>query len=328
MTLIPRTILLRSALLATVVLGGHAAILPAQESAFPTTPRFQAIIRLAQDGRSDSARAVIGGIITATDPADPSYAEALYTAATIASSGDEARLLFSRVAVEFPRSGWGDKALLRLAQLDYGAGDSQGTVDRVERLMTTYPQSTILADAALWGARAAIERQDMPRACSWLDRGLAQVGQNVELRNQIEFTRRRCTTTARNQVATPPAETPMRTPETRPVDRPEVKAPPTAQPQPARPAAIPATPPPPPPAPAPQATGPWRVQVAAVSDPAAITRMERAIRGMGLTTYRTPAPGGLTRVQAGPFATREAAQERVADLARAVGGQPFVTRVP
>lgn len=310
----------RTVLLAAFALAGPGTVLAAQESAFPTTPRFQEIIRLAQDGRSDSARAMIGGIITATDPADPSYAEALYTAATIASSGDEARLLFSRVAVEFPRSGWGDKALLRLAQLDYGAGDSQGTINRVERLMTSYPQSTVYADAALWGARAALERQDLPRACGWLDRGVERAGSNVELRNQLEFARRRCTPEARAQTAPPPAATPIRTPERRPVDSPR--------------AVFPLQPTPPPPAPAPveaapaQAAGPWRVQVAAVSDPAAIARMERAIREMGLTMYRTPGPGGLTRVQAGPFETREAAQARVEELAKALGGQPFVTRAP
>ncbi len=304
--------------------------LVAQDSAMPTTPRFQSILRLAQDGRSDSARAMIATVLKTTETTDPAYPEALYTAATIAASGDEARLLFSRISVEFARSGWGDKALLRLAQLDYGAGDSQGTVTRVDRLITTYPQSTVLSDAALWGARAALERGDAPRACTWLDLGLERVGENVELRNQIEFMRRQCTTAARAQAAaptpTPTPATPIRTPERRPVDQAPVVRPPVT------PAATPpVAPPTPQPAPAPTPTttaGPWRIQVAAVSDPVAIARLENAIKAAGLTSYRSNSPSGLTRVQAGPFATREAADAALPGLTKAVGGQPFVTRAP
>ena len=295
-----------------VVMAGPLSLSPlaAQAAAFPTSPEFQAVLRLAQDGRSDSARALMSTVLEQRDPTDPSYAEALYTAATIASSGDEARLLFSRVAVEYARSGWGDKALLRLAQLDYGAGDSEGTVNRISRLMTSYPQSPIFADAALWGARAAIERGDMPRACTWLDSGLDHVGDNVELKNQIEFTRRRCTDAARQTPAAAANPTPLRTPERRPVE---------TDPAPVRASA-------PPPSAPPAAADVWRVQVAAVSDPAAIARLERAIRDLGLSPYTSLSPSGLTRVQAGPFATREAAEAAVPRLRDAAGGAPFVTR--
>jgi len=309
-----------------------AAPLMAQDAALPNTPRFQSILRLAQDGRSDSARALIATVLKTTETTDPAYPEALYTAATIASSGDEARLLFSRVAVEFARSGWGDKALLRLAQLDYGAGDSQGTVTRVDRLITTYPQSSVLADATLWGARAALERGDAPRACTWLDLGLERVGQNVELRNQIEFTRRQCTAEARSQAPAPTPMTPTRTPERRPVDpapvQPPPATPPATTPEKRSTDTVVVTSPVRPPVTPPTASGPWRIQVAAVSDPAAIARLERAIKAAGLTAYRSNSPSGLTRVQAGPFATREAADAALPGLTAAVGGQPFVTRVP
>lgn len=274
----------------------------AQEHALPSSPRFVEIVRLAQDGRADSARTTIGGILMALRPTDADYPEALYTAATIASTGEEARLLFSRVAVEYQRSAWADKALLRLAQLDYGTGDTAGTIDRIRRLMSDYPQSPVLSHAALWGSRAAFERQENGLACEWLERGIAAVGNDVELRNQMEFSRQRCA----GNVSTPP---PMRTPETRPIERPPV------------------TQTPPPPAPAAATAGPWRVQVAAISDPAAIRRVEGIIRRVGLTAYRVPGSGGLTKVQAGPFDTREAASARVAELTREVGGRPFVTRI-
>lgn len=320
-----RTVLRSAALLLFGI--ALAAPLVAQGAA-PPANRFQSILRLAQDGRSDSARAMIATVLKATATTDPAYPEALYTAATIAASGDEARLLFSRISVEFARSGWGDKALLRLAQLDYGAGDSQGTVTRVDRLITTYPQSSVLSDAALWGARAALERGDAPRACTWLDLGLERVGQNVELRNQIEFMRRQCTAAARAQTATqtPAPATPVRTPERRPVEAAPVVRPPVEPPvtPPTTPTPRPTQPTPTPPADA----GQWRIQVAAVSDPAAITRMERAIKTAGFTSYRSASPGGLTRIQAGPFATREAAEAALPGLTKAVGGQPFVTRAP
>lgn len=283
----------------------------AQEAAFPTTPRFVGIIRMAQEGRGDSARTLIASYLDRTPQSDPLYPEALYTAATIATSGTDARLLFSRVAVEYSNSVWADKALLRLAQLDFGTGDTEGAINRVRRLMTDYPASEVLASAALWGARAAFERRDYATACPWITRGLDVVGNDVETRSQLEFMRQRCT--AGVPVAPTPVDTarnapPLRTPERRPVD--------TVQ---ARPA-------PPPPAPAPVA-GPWRVQVAALSDPVSIQRVERLIREAGLTPYRVPGPNGLTKVQAGPFTTRDAASARLDELTRAVGGRPFVTRV-
>lgn len=306
------TATLRRPSLALAALALVATPVRAQEATFPTTPKFQAIVRLAQDGNGDSARAMITRELQALPETDPGYAEALYTAATIAASGDDARLFFSRVAVEHNRSDWADKALLRLAQLDYGRGDPAGAVARVERLMLDYPSSAVLPDAALWGARAAFERKEMARGCGWLTRGLRVVGENVELRNQLEYTARRCDAGEGVVVLTPNPDSLRakpaagRTPEVTPNDRAPVTPPPAAE-----------TP----------TAGPWRVQVAAISDPTAIRRTEAAIRRLGLAPYRVPGPGGLTKLQAGPFATREAAQARVDELGRAVGSKPFVVRI-
>lgn len=291
-----------------------AAPLAAQDPALPTTPRFVEILRLAQDGRADSARVLINRYLEATPAADAAYPEGLYTAATVARTGDQARLLFSRVVVEYATSAWADRALLRLAQLDYGTGDTQGAVARVTRLMADYPLSPVLPTAALWGARAAFERRDGTTACAWLTRGLERVGDDVELKNQLEFTRQRCTTLGANATPQTPAPT-TTTPRSAPT-------PTEPRPEPVRtPAAADHT------ADAPPAS-PWRVQVAALSDPAAIRRVEDQIRRAGLSAYKVPGPNGLTKLQAGPFATREAAQAKVAALAAAVGGTPFVTRAP
>src|SRR5690606_32845064 len=296
--------------LLTALLALAPASIAAQDFALPTSPQFVEIVRLAQDGRADSARATIGGILTALTPESPEFPEALYTAATIASSGEEARLLFSRVAVEHPRSEWADKSLLRLAQLDFGTGDAAAAVNRVRRLMQDYPSSGVLASAALWGARAAFELQQTGQACEWLARGIANAGEQDELKRQMEFAQQRCT----GEVAI--SDPTLRTPETVRTERPPVRE-----------APVPAPAPPPPP-PSPAAESPWRVQVAAISDPASIRRVEGIIRNAGLTPYKVPGPGGLTKLQAGPFATRDAASARVAELRAAVGGQPFVTRAP
>lgn len=276
----------------------------AQNVTLPTTPELVAIVQLAQDGYADSARTAVEDLLSRTVPADPLYAEALYTAATVAKNGADARLLFSRVVVEHGTSLWADRSLLRLAQLDYGTGDTEAAMTRVRRLMTDYPTSPALAAASLWGARAAFERRDDRQACAWLERGIAQVGTDVELKNQLEFTYQRCTNPT--AVRTPTAA--------------ERIVPPT------RDIGAPVTPRPTPQATPRAATGPWRVQVAAVRDPAAIRRVEQQIARVGLTAYKVPGPNGLTKLQAGPFATREAAAAKVAALTAAIGGKPFVTR--
>ena len=158
----------------------------------PTTPAFQEVVRLAQDGYGDSARVIIAKVLTKTAATDPQYPEALYTAAMVAKSGEEMRNQFSRVAIEFSSSAWADKALLRLAQLDYGSGNSEAAVNRMRRLFNDYPNSAILPTAALWGSRAAFDRKELQLGCDWITKGLAVVGADIELKNQLEFAKQRC----------------------------------------------------------------------------------------------------------------------------------------
>ncbi|MDX2208093.1 MAG: SPOR domain-containing protein [Gemmatimonadales bacterium] len=278
----------------------------AQDVALPTTPELLAIVRLAQDGYADSARAAVDDLLGRTVPADPLYAEALYTAATVAKNGEDARLLFSRVVVEHGSSPWADRSLLRLTQLDYGTGDTEAAMLRVRRLMTDYPTSPTIPAASLWGARAAFERRDNQQACAWLERGINTAGADVEMKNQLEFTYQRCTNPVPARTSTGAERV---VPPSRDIGTPAAPRPSAAQPSQKK------------------AVGPWRVQVAAVRDPAAIRRVEQQIARAGLTAYKVPGPNGLTKLQAGPFATREAAVERVAELKAMVGGSPFVVRV-
>ncbi len=284
----------------------------AQGASMPTTPAFERIVRLAQEGYGDSARTAIRRVIDRTQSTDPSFPEALYTAATVSNNGEDMRLLFSRVAVEYSASAWADDALLRLAQLDYGAGNPDGVLARVHRLMNDYPASSVIPAAALWGSRAAFERRQAATACGWLTRGVAAVGTDVEFRSQLEFARTRCTEgvvpvdaplppdTARGRHAvTPrPPATPRRADSVRTA---------TAAPRPA---------------------GAWRVQVGAFKDASAIRRTLQLIERAGFTAYQIPGPKGLTKIQAGPFATRDEANAKRAAVEASVNGDGFVTRVP
>ncbi|MEO5826602.1 MAG: SPOR domain-containing protein [Gemmatimonadales bacterium] len=288
------------------------ANLAAQDTGMPMTPVLLQVIRLAQDGFGDSARTTVARIIDRTPATDPLYPEALYTAATVSKSGEEMRLLFSRVSVEYSRSPWADNALLRLAQLDYGAGNLDGVLARVNRIMSDYPGSPVIPVAAMWGSRAAFERRQMATGCDWIARGHAAAGNDVETRNQLEYARVRCTNVPPENApivaapVPPPANLPA--PSTTTVDIPVSRGTTT-------PAARPAS-------------GGWRVQVGALRDAAAIRRTRTAIERAGFTSYVLPATGGLTKVQAGPFATRESAMANLAKVKAAVNGDAFVTRAP
>lgn len=287
-----------------------AAPLAAQAPLPPTTPRFVEITRLAQEGYGDSARAVIARILSQTKPTDAAFPEALYTSAAVAKTLGEARLQYARISVDHADSPWADKATLRLAQLDYGSGNSESAVLRVKRIFTDFPESAVIPVAALFGARAAFERRDGALACDWLTRGLQQVGSDLELKNQLEYAKQRCTPDALARLAALPKSDSMKPVDTPAATKPAV-SPPTAPPASTRTTA-----------------SPWRVQVAAISDPASIRRASTQIEKAGYMVYRVAGPGNLTKLQAGPFATREAAVAAVAKLKAAVGGSPFVVKAP
>ncbi|MEO5799171.1 MAG: SPOR domain-containing protein [Gemmatimonadales bacterium] len=274
----------------------------------PTNPALQEIIRLSQDTYGDSARALIAKLLARTPTTDPLYPEALFTAAMVAKTGEEMKIQFSRVAIEFSSSAWADKAMLRLAQLDYGSGNSEAAVSRIRRLFTDYPTSTILPAAALWGSRAAFDRKEIQLGCEWIGRGLALVGDDVELRNQLEFSKQRCNVGAGVEVA-PPRPDSLRSKPIEPATPPTVTKP---APQPV----------------ATTAAGAWRIQVAAISDKAAIRKAVGKIEKAGFKAFQVAGPRGLTKLQAGPFKSREAAVAKLKAIKAALGGAPFVVQVP
>ncbi|HEX3926923.1 MAG TPA: SPOR domain-containing protein [Gemmatimonadales bacterium] len=332
-----------------------AALAPAMASAqlplMPVTPRFQQIVRLAQDGYGDSARSMIGRFLTATPSTDPSYPEALFTSATVANSGDEMRKEYLRVTLDYGQSAWADKALLRLAQLDYGTGNNDGVIQRVTQIFNDYPTSPVLPNAALWGARAAFGRQQVQLGCTWLAKGLAKAGDDLELKNQLNFSNQRCMVGPGLHVAPPTAEslrvkppvkdtmrhdsvahavdtthsvTPPPPPLTTRADTSRRAPPPVTRTPPAKAPSTKAAPP----ATAPKSADHWRVQLIAINDTAVIRRVVARVTAAGYKAYKVAGPRGLTRVQAGPFATRAEATAALAKLKAAVGGSPYITPSP
>ncbi|HEY4100510.1 MAG TPA: DNA polymerase III subunit delta [Gemmatimonadales bacterium] len=303
----------RAATVATLLLLLVLGIRPAsaQAALLPTSPRFREIVQLAQDGYGDSARAVIGRVLARTAKTDSNYPEALYTAGAVANTGDGMRSRFADIVVNYSSSAWADKALLRLAQLDYGNGDMTSVMNRVTRLFTDYPASPVIPNAALWGARAAFDRQKLQQGCDWLTRGIAAAGDDFEVRNQLQFAKQRCDIGGGVQLA--------------PMNRDSLRAPPSF-PDTSRRSASQSPPAAPPPAKG--AEGIWRIQVTAVSDQAVVRRVVQKIEHAGFKAYTVRGPGKLTKVQAGPFATRAAAAAALSRVAAAAGGKPFITTAP
>jgi len=171
-------------------------------------PRLQAAIDLAQAGRADSARAVVGQLLATLSAQDAIYPQALFVqGGMLAPDAPTAATSLQRVVVEYGMSPWADDALLRLAQLFEAQNDPAGAVQAVERLRRDYPDSPVLSRAQFVGARAAFDLRDPTRGCSYVRDALAGAGDDVEFRNQVNFYAARC---AVPEPATPVADSTRR----------------------------------------------------------------------------------------------------------------------
>jgi len=272
-----------------------AILVTAAPLAAQSDPRLTAAVRLAQDGLSDSARAVVGRILGALQPTDSLYPEALYTMGFLAGTESDRRLHLRRVVVDYSSSEWADDALLQLAQLDYAAGNTEAVVRQIDLLLRDYPATPLTATAAFWGARAAGDRRDAETACRMAALGLAATGADVELRNQLEFQRQRCQGIAaaladstRNAAASPGKP---------------------AGPPPSRPASG------------------FFVQVSAVKTQSAATTEIARVKRAGFSAVIVR-EGGLMKIRVGAFRTRPEAEAAAARIRSRVGARPFVVRVP
>lgn len=157
---------------------------------------LQIAVRLASEGRSDSARALVRARLRALSPADSLYPGALYVAGVVADDADTAATYFRRVSIEYSRSAWADSALLRLAQLAFAAGDHAGALRSARRVLLDYPLSPARGEAAYWAGRTQFELDSIGPGCALLTQALELAGEQVELANRIRFHRQRCAVVA------------------------------------------------------------------------------------------------------------------------------------
>ena len=280
------------------------AVLPSNNLTAQSDPRLASAVRLAQDGLSDSARAVVGRILGSLQPADSLYAEALYTMGFLAATEADRRLYLRRVVVDYAQSDWADDALLQLAQLDYAVGNSEATVRQIEVLLRDYPATPIAGIAAFWGSRAAGDRRDAATACRMADAGLLAAGGDVELRNQLEFQKQRCqglaTTVAADSIARARADAIAPTASPGRTSRPAVQ--PSSRPG-------------------------FYVQVSAVRTQAAANTEIARIKRAGYTAI-VVRESGLLKVRVGAFRTKAEADAAASEIRIRTGARPFVVRVP
>jgi hypothetical protein len=304
-------------LLASLPLSLCALAFTTAPAAAQSDPRLVAAVRLSQDGLSDSARAVAGRILAATQPADSLYPEVLFTMGLLAATEQDRRLYLRRVTVDYSQSAWADDALLQLAQLDYSSGNPAAAVRQLDQLLRDYPGSPLTAQAGFWGARAAGDRHESAQACRMADIGLAAVGDDVELRNQLEFQKQRCQ--GLGAMAAESARAAVADSLARALSDSLARAKADSIARARRPTRPPARP-------SPRSSG-FYVQVSAVKTRAAADADAARIRHAGQTPVIMQ-EGGYLKVRAGAFSTREAAAAAATELARKFGGRPFVVRVP
>jgi cell division septation protein DedD len=201
--------------------------------------------------------------------------------------------------VDYAQSDWADDALLQLAQLDYAIGNTEATVRQIEVLLRDYPATPMAGIAAFWGSRAAGDRRDAATACRMADAGLLAAGDDVELRNQLEFQKQRCQGLASMAASSPRSPAP-----------------------PERPAAEP-------PGPTPTRAGRsgYFVQVSAVRTQAAANTEIARIKRAGYTAI-VVRESGLLKVRVGAFRTKADADAAASEIRTRIGARPFVVRVP
>jgi predicted nucleic acid-binding protein len=301
-----------------------------------TEPRLAHAVRLAQEGSGDSARAIVQRVLDATASTDTLYPQVLYARAVVAANPQDMRSDLQRVTSEYAASTWADRALLRLAQLDFAASDLESAARNLERLRLDYPTSPVYAQAAFWAGRIYFDLRRAPAACRWLAEGLARVGSDVELRNQMQFYNQRCAGVALDTARADSArgDTAARATGPQPADsarpaQPTDSAKPVAT---ASDSARPATTAAPAPAdrrPDSAATakpaGPavFRIQIAAVNTRPAADSIAKRAKARGVETV-VAEEKGLYKVRVGAYPTRAAAQAALPGVRAKLGGQAFV----
>ncbi len=244
-------------------------------------------VQLASEGRGDSARALVRARLATLTPTDSLFPEALYTAGVVAQDHDSAIAYLRRVAIEYARSPWAERALLRTSQLAFAAGNPGATLRAARRLLTDYPLTALAAQASFWAAHAEFQLGNLPEGCRLLLRAQEKAGEDVELANRARYLYRRC-----ESLPSPTDST----------------------------AADPGAPPPT------GVAGPtvYSVQLAAVGTAASADEIMQTLYAAGYEPHVVRDADGLFKIRVGRYADRREAQRLASELERKLGGNPFV----
>ena len=243
-------------------------------------------VRLVTEGQGDSARSVVRNRLRTLQTSDSLYPEALYTAGLVALEADSALKYFRRVSIEYSQSLWADRALLRLSQFAFAAGDYTAAQRAAERIILDYPFSEVRAAAAFWAGRAHLSAGDLIAACQRFNQAETGAGTDVELSNRARFYLQRCVniSIADTSAADTPTEAEIGEPT----------------------AAI------------------YTVQVAAMRSVVAVDRIMTRLRSLGYGARVVRDPDGLLKVRVGQFNARNAAQRLADELSEKLGEDVFV----
>jgi cell division septation protein DedD len=277
--------------------------------------RVLAAVRLAQDGRVDSARVALAALEKSVGPADSTYAQVLYAQALVAPTVDDARQRLQRVVTEYPLSSWADDAVVRLGQLEYANGDPAAAARQLEKFRGDFAASPLFPVAALWAGRALLRAQDSLAGCRWVSEGLGRVGRDAVTRRDLAALASACGSRA----AAPRDSV---TPTVARADSVRAAPPPVDATPPATVTATVTVP-----APTAPSAPAWRVQIIAAGSPAeadaALLRARRA--GFEAIVVRE---GNYHKVRVGSFASRADATAAATRVKAQLGGAPFVVRDP
>lgn len=192
----------RAVELLALVLTVTPSLAGAQQDSLFSDSVLSRATRLASEGQTDSARALVRRRIGVLQRADSLYPAALYAAGLVAGNADSALTYFRRVSIEYSQSSWAAPALVRLAQFSYASRDFNTARVSAERVLSDYPVTPVRAQAAYWAGRARLELNELVAACVLMQQAEAEAGADVETANQARFYLQRC-----RSVAPPAAET-------------------------------------------------------------------------------------------------------------------------
>lgn len=197
---------------AMVALGAVAIVAPATaraqrtDAAAAPSAILSRVQRMVNGGDRDGARAFADSVVQASPEGSAAYVEALYARAFASPSAVEAERDYLRVSVEYSLSPRAEDATMMVAQLKLARGDRLGARRNFERLVREHPEGSQASKAAFWAGRLAIEDGDLPHGCQSLATSRAKVSaDDVELVNQIDYYRQRCSAAA--LAAAAPADT-------------------------------------------------------------------------------------------------------------------------